>query len=133
MNLKGIYTVSDYIDQGPYYPDMSWSEVDHAYNGVGPEKWPEHIREKLDEHLSMFRDAVVIHDCDYDRGLTEEDKRDADERFLRNCRRCVNHHVAWYRHPLFWLEKRAVAYALYLAVRDFGDSAFWAGKNRPKN
>ena len=130
---KGEFTVADYIDAGPYYGSLSDDELRGCVNGMGPAWFPQHLRDLLDEHFDMFRDAVAIHDIGYTYGTTAADKVAEDERFLRNCRRCVNHHVVWWRHPFVFLEKRAVAYTLYLWVKECGDSAFWEGKMRYEN
>lgn len=130
MNLKGVYKVALWIDTGRYYDDMSWSEIDHAYNGMGAEWMPEAIREWLDEHFEIFRDAVIIHDCDYERGLTEVDKEDADKRLRRNMRRCIRHKVPIWRFLNRW-RLYGEALLMYEAVHEFGDEAFWQGKRKP--
>lgn len=126
-NLKGEFSVNQYIDEGKFYPIMSYDEVREAFNGIGPEFFPPRIRELLDLCFMVFRDAVIIHDCDYQRGLTKEDKIEADLRFLKNMRLCV-----WHKHSIWQIAKmlRFFGYAkiLYLFVRDFGDRAFFEGK-----
>ena len=100
--LKGEFAVADYIDQGLYYPHMSITEIALSYNGIGAAWMNEKIRKFLDKCFHIFKDAVIIHDVDYTKGLTEEDKIDADERLRSNCRRCVWHQIFWWRIFEIW-------------------------------
>ena len=68
-------------------------------------------------------EACDIHDWMYEMGETNADKAQADETFLVNLLRIAQ--PSWF--PLRILRRlRALKY--YEAVRDFGDTAFWAGK-----
>ena len=127
-NIHGIYTVADYIDEGPYYPDMSWSEVDASYNGMGPEKWPEFARELLDEWFHIFRDGVIIHDCGFDRGLTESDFFSENIRMKDNFKACVIHTVPWWRFLTRRLLYKIVDLLFEAVSGDTGRNAFWEGK-----
>ena len=68
--------------------------------------------------------ACHIHDWDYDKGITEEDKMQADKRFLRNLVEIINW-GPWYKPKLL---QRFRAYLYYLAVNKKGHSAYWEGK-----
>lgn len=129
MNLKGIYQVAPYIDRGDYYDDMSWSEIDSAYNGIGAEWMPDEARELLDKWFTVFRDAIIIHDCDYQRSLTLEEKLADDVRLLRNMRRCIRHIIPFW-HIFKRLELFSVADFFYVIVTKWGDDAFWQGKKQ---
>jgi len=72
-------------------------------------------------------EAGNIHDYMYHVGWTVEDKRRADEVFLNNMMRIVNHQGGWLA-PL--RRRRAVLY--YEAVLYAGGPAFWSGKNKPE-
>ena len=70
--------------------------------------------------------ACQIHDWMYHLGDTIEDKRAADRVFLNNMLRLIK------RADKFFLVQRLQrrsAFGFYLAVRDFGGPAYWAGKN----
>ena len=126
-DCKGEFKVASYIDTGKYYDHMTAPEIALCYNGMGAEWMSPKIRYILDDCFHIFRDAVLIHDIDYAKGLTELDKHDADERLLTNCRRCVWHKIKWWRIFDIWTMLK-VAKLLYLAVAVGGDKAFWAGK-----
>jgi len=68
--------------------------------------------------------ACHIHDWDYDKGTTEEDKIKADKKFLRNMKKIISW-GSWYKpKPL----QKLRAYFYYQAVRLKGHDAYWAGK-----
>ena len=71
--------------------------------------------------------ACNIHDWMYDNGRTIEDKEEADRVFLNNTYRLIERDKhKWYKPT--WLQRiRAREY--YQAVKMFGGSAYWAGKN----
>lgn len=73
-------------------------------------------------------EACHVHDWDYDEGKTEQDKRDADWRMLKNLIALIYHKARWYS-PTVLMCVRATFY--YLAVRKHGGSAFWNGKEKP--
>lgn len=71
--------------------------------------------------------ACHIHDWMYNFGRSIEDKNEADRTMLNNtCRLIERDRSKWYKPT--WLQYvRAKEY--YFAVKNFGGSAFWAGKN----
>lgn len=82
-----------------------------------------------------IRPACHIHDFQYHFGHTYDDPEDennkkrADRIFKNNMMRII---MAGTRSGiLFWIRRR-LARRYYQAVRDFGDTAFWSGKNRPE-
>jgi len=127
MNLKGEFKVASYIDQGLYYPYMSINEVDDAYNGMGAEWMNKEVREILDKWFHVFRDAVIIHDCDYDRGFTEEDRLESDKRIKWNMYRCIWHEIPWYRIGTVILLFSCVR-IIYRVLQLKGAKAFWKNK-----
>ena len=71
--------------------------------------------------------ACHIHDWMYSEGRTIEDKDEADRSMFNNMNRLIRRDAdKWYK-PTSLQHRRALKY--YLAVKDFGGSAFWAGKN----
>jgi len=73
-------------------------------------------------------EACNIHDFMYHIGETLEDKKLADRVFLNNMFRLIEARGGWLRFPR---RRRALKY--YNAVKYFGASAFWEGKNKPEN
>jgi len=128
LDIKGEYRVARYILKGKYYPDMSYQETAEAYNGVGPAWFTPWIRKLLNVLLKVFRDAVIIHDCDYTKGFTLIDKRIADLRFFKNCLLCVVFKL--YLRPVKAIRFTIYSFLLYLAVKRGGAKAFWKGKEK---
>lgn len=72
--------------------------------------------------------ACYVHDWDYTEGRTDQDKRDADARFLRNMLWLVESAPGVLSSVLrIFRRRRALVY--YEAVVEFGHTAFWRGKN----
>lgn len=72
--------------------------------------------------------ACHIHDWMYNFGKTVEDKDESDRTMLNNINRLIDRDSSkWYK-PTFLQHRRALKY--YYAVKNFGGSAYWAGKNQ---
>ena len=74
-----------------------------------------------------IKPACHIHDFQYYRGKTIEDKKEADRRFLNNMLRLIEadtNRLRKFIKPL--MRRRALKY--YEAVNRFGGTAFWSGK-----
>lgn len=95
-----------------------------ACNGCGAGGWKFDIVPDSMWGLDVS-EVCNVHDWCYHIGQTQDDKDFADMLFMRNLVRRINAHGGY----LAWLRRyRAVTY--YNAVAEFGDSAFWAGKDR---
>lgn len=68
-----------------------------------------------------------IHDFMYHVGKTNADKEEADRTFLNNMNRVIEARSWRFLKPL----RYARAKEYYIAVKYFGGSAFWKGKNNP--
>jgi len=68
-----------------------------------------------------------IHDWMYGEGVTIEDKNKADRAFLNNMSRIIDAKSG----RALKLLRRIRAKSYYNAVKYFGGSAFWSGKNKP--
>ena len=77
--------------------------------------------------ISIKKSACVHDDC-YEHGLTEEDKRQADEAFRYNLDKQIANCDLSLR-----TSASATAWAYYVVVDLFGDNAFWNGKTKPKS
>ena len=76
---------------------------------------------------TRISEACHIHDFMYWGGASIEDKEEADRVFLNNLFRLIERDKhKWYK-PTFLQRIRAKSY--YKAVKYYGGSAFWAGKN----
>ena len=95
-NLEGI----DIINQFTYL------EILHIYNGIGPDRFPEKVRELVTEINELFAPAALIHDLEYYIGGTKEDFTAANDRFRRNCYTLAKAAYGWYDpRRYYWLFK----------------------------
>ena len=85
---------------------FSLDEIGRIYNGIGPDRFPDWLRELVTESAGIFEPAAVIHDVEYDIGGTWQDFTDANERFRRNCYRLVKAEYPWWSLLRYaWLNK----------------------------
>lgn len=100
------------------YRDATPEERAAQSNGIGPEKWPKHLRGAVTLLLSVFRESAEIHDWEFGPAENSGEKwrwHQANERFRRNCKTEARNKIAWWR----LLARRAAsrgADALYIAV-----------------
>jgi hypothetical protein len=73
--------------------------------------------------------ACFLHDWDWHHAKTEQERRRADQRFLLNLLIIIEE-KSQNRITRGLRTIRAAEY--YAAVRDYGDEAFWANKERPQ-
>lgn len=123
-----VLEIQDILDAAARIPNFemgaasgaSLDAIRRAYNGCGPERWPQELRDKLDAETAMFAPAIVVHDMDFDRSDgREESLHDANERLHRNNRR-----IFQFYYPLFSLMmlkpsyrlKRAKAFGVMVAL-----------------
>ncbi len=75
-----------------------------------------------------IKQACFVHDFEYHKGSTLEDKYRADFRFLCNMIAIINTESVW---GLKWIRRqRALVY--YNSVCDLGYRAYWHGKVKPE-
>lgn len=75
-------------------------------------------------------EACNIHDYMYFMGKTYNDKLEADRVFKNNLSRIIEARTSW--NLLKRLRHRRKKTYVYV-VSELGDTAFWAGKNKPQN
>lgn len=111
-----ILEVQDILDDMARIPNFemgaasgaSLEAIRRAYNGCGPERWPQELRDKLDAETALFAPAIVVHDMDFDRSDGKEDSlHEANERLHRNNRR-----IFQFNFPLFSLMMLKPSYRL---------------------
>ena len=108
------------------YWKISYEEHTSICNGCGA------ANSKIDMipdtiYFVNISEACNIHDYMYYIGETINDKKNADMIFLENLLTITNTESS--NGFMKWLRRRrAIKY--YLAVKYFGNSAYWTGKNR---
>lgn len=117
--------------QGILYAPASFlatpvSQLNEVCNGCGSARAKfDFIPDRI--YGTDISSACHIHDWMYSEGRSIEDKEEADRVFLNNlCRLIQRDKYKWYKPTCL---QRARAKEYYLAVKYFGGSAFWAGKN----
>ena len=110
-NLEGTDILSGFTLQ----------ELTSIYNGLGPDRFPDWLREIITEASGLFEPAALIHDLRYHVGGTREDFTAANDEFRENCYTMVDAVYAWYDPFRYIWRFRAWRYAGY--CQEFG----WEG------
>lgn len=96
---------------------------DYKSNGCGAEGHIDFIPDTI--YGLCICEACKIHDYMYEVGINDKDKAFADDMFYHNLLFIITSYKKWY-YPTFLAKIRAREY--YLAVSNFGHSAFYANK-----
>ena len=69
MNVKFLWELCVQIKASapPEFWTAKVDELERAYNGIGPEDWPEWVRKFISILLRPFAAAALIHDYEYSR------------------------------------------------------------------
>ena len=98
--------------------DFTIAEIEAIYNGIGPDRFPEWLRDIITMANGLFQPAALIHDLRFDIGGTKEDFTAANDEFRENCYALVNAAYAWYDPRRYKWLFRAWRYAGY--CEEFG-------------
>ena len=110
------------------------ADIGRAYNGAGPDRWPEWKRKICSFVMRLYDPAVAVHDYEFENSDGTENGFDgANTRFHENMRRIRAIEYPWWNLALYpvcswWWTK---AQAAYRACVEFG----WTGwvEQAPKN
>lgn len=109
------------------YKQATPEQIAAQSNGIGPDRWPKHLREHVTDALSLFAPAAVIHDWEFgppENDGTLERWHEANARFGENCKR-----LARAKYPVWRFLRRgaslAVADSLYWAVESPAGREAW--------
>lgn len=103
------------------YPDEILVE---QYNGVGPDRWPDAIRDIVSWLLEDVLEAVEVHDMDYYQGGGEKEFHEANEVLGENVRRLARKKYSWW-NPRRWFLKK-----LSYKLTEWTDKYGWEGWNK---
>ena len=123
-----VFEIQDILDEMGRRPGFetgavggaSIEAVRRAYNGCGPDRWPQELRDRLDAETAMYAPAIAVHDMDFDvSDGSEEGLHEANERLHRN-----NKRIFRFYYPLWSLMmlrpsyrlRRAKAYGVMVAL-----------------
>lgn len=98
------------------------TELARICNGIGPENMSEILRKILTTIYHRYQAAGVAHDYDYEKKKIS--KTEADTRFYNNMLRIWEQFYGWRRFLPSGLKERFLIRSAYLAVKNFGDSAW---------
>ena len=85
----------------------SVEEVSAIYNGIGPDRFPEWLREMLDDLHPSLCVVALIHDLEYYEGGSKEEFTESNERFYRNGKIVAFAKYAWYDPRRYFVWNRA--------------------------
>ena len=121
-----LYAPNNYGTQPCNYFLASTSDLKKICNGCGSKKSPKWMTKFLDKLCGVdLTPACDIHDWMYQYGVNYEDKAYADNIFHNNMNAIIDDGT--------WVLKfirRRIADEFYLAVKEFGNDAFWSNKNK---
>ena len=105
----------------------SFRQISEIYNGIGPDRFPEWLREMLDDLHPSLCVVALIHDLEYYEGGSKEMFTESNERFYRNGKTVAFAKYAWYdpRRYLVWNKARQ--------FRNICNAFGWAGWNKTEN
>lgn len=96
LNLENVHILDKY----------SITEIGKIYNGIGPDRFPDWLREIVTASADLFEPAALIHDVEYHEGGTREQFTAANDRFKQNCYTLVKDRYGWYDPRRYlWLNK----------------------------
>ena len=85
------------------YWKLKQSDLLGIYNGIGPDSFPDYIRNKLSQMLELLLPAVLIHDIDfYFSDCTPKSFYESNNRFYRNIKKIIKHNYSPYSFR-YWL------------------------------
>ena len=89
----------------------SITEISRIYNGIGPDRFPDVIRELLDKLHPTLLPVALIHDIEYHEGGTKEEFTASNSRFYTNGKTAAFDAYGWYdpRRYLVWNKARQFA------------------------
>jgi hypothetical protein len=123
-NKKKIKDYKLIVPQG--FESVSDSDLLKKVNGIGPEYFPDSIRELFDDLFQIFSPAALLHDIAYasqEKSIDAFDRANAD--FYSNCKTIINCQNYWIFKR--WYREHQ-AYLLFSAVQEWGFEAFLRGK-----
>ena len=122
--MKKLFAPDMYGNQPCSYMLASEAQKKAVCNGCGSKGMDKKWVNLLDHLCGVdLLPACNIHDWMYQYGVSEEDKVYADEVFHGNMNKIVDAGSWFLKYP-----RRLIVDEYWLAVKAFGDSAFWANK-----
>lgn len=117
LNLENVEILDRY----------SLSQIAEIYNGIGPDRFPEWLREMLDDLHPSLCVVALIHDLEYYEGGSKEEFTESNERFYRNGKTVAFANYAWYdpRRYIVWNKARQ--------FRNICNAFGWAGWNKTED
>lgn len=88
-------------------------EISEIYNGIGPDRFPDWLREIITKTAGIFEPAALIHDVRYQIGGTKKDFTRANTEFKKNCYKLVKKEYGWWNPKRYALLNKARRWANY--------------------
>lgn len=96
-----------------FFQWYSPEELAVIYNGIGPDRFPDWLREIITASAELFEPAALIHDLEYFLGGGKTDFTAANERFRRNCDTLTRRKYPWWSPLRYILFNRARRWTNY--------------------
>ena len=116
LNLENVEILDRY----------SVEEIAGIYNGIGPDRFPEVLREFLNTLHPTLQVVALIHDLEYYEGGTRKQFTESNDRFYRNGKTAAFAEYGWYdpRRYLVWNKARQ--------FRNLCELLGWSGWTKPE-
>lgn len=101
------------LEGADFLHEYDMVELAVIYNGIGPDRFPDWLRQAVTRSAELFEPAALIHDLEYFIGGDETDFTAANERFRRNCGRLVKAEYPWWSPLRYAWLNRARRWANY--------------------
>lgn len=119
LGLCEYYSLENYEIAKKY----SASELTKIYNGIGPDSFPEWLRDVLDFLHPSFGPVVLIHDVEWhESDGTRESFNKSNERFARNGIKIAKKEYSWWNPRRYIVINKAKRFAAYCQM--FGWNAW---------
>lgn len=130
----GMPTVAELIKNAEKYrlkhrevlSEFTYEEICDEYNGFGPDRWSQELRDIASWIFQDVLEAVIVHDMDYVKGGTREQFLEANAALAKNVRRLARKKYGW------WKARRYFLYVSSVKMEQLTNKFGWEGWNKPE-
>ena len=128
----GIPDVAELISRAEKYKlkhrevlnEFTYEQICDEFNGVGPDRWSQELRDILSWVFQDVLEAVMVHDMDYVKGGTHEEFLEANAVLAKNVRRLARKKYHW------WQARRYFLYVSSVKMEQLTNEFGWEGWNK---
>lgn len=131
----GMPTVVDLVNRANEYRlkhrevllEFTYEQLCEGYNGIGPDRWSQELRDIASWIFQDILEAVIIHDMDYVKGGTREQFFEANAVLAKNVRRLARKKYHW------WEARRYFLYVSSVKMEQLTNKFGWEGWHKTEN